>query len=84
MGTIGDIQQLLDIWNSTNDNEARNRLIERSLGRFKQLARMLLRRGDPLRRYYQSDDLINDMFMRLQERLKSQRPATADEYADET
>lgn len=63
-----------------DQERARNALLERAAGRLRRLARAMLRGYPRLRRWEQTDDVLQNALLRLHQALVSVRPATAREF----
>jgi RNA polymerase sigma factor (sigma-70 family) len=73
MGQTTEARDLLDRLRA-GDNSARDRLIELAQGRFVALARAMLRRYPHVRRWEQTDDLLQAALLRLHRSLAEVRP----------
>jgi RNA polymerase sigma factor (sigma-70 family) len=73
MGQTTEARDLLDRLRA-GDNSARDRLIELAQGRFVALARAMLRRYPQVRRWEQTDDLLQAALLRLHRSLAEVRP----------
>src|SRR5271155_5234791 len=73
MGQTSEARDLLDRLRA-GDSSARDRLIELAQGRFVALARAMLRRYPQVRRWEQTDDLLQAALMRLHRSLAEVRP----------
>lgn len=62
------------------DESARDELIEHSMDRFQRLARKMLRDHPAVRRWNQTDDVLQNALIRLHRALKTVRPESKDRF----